>query len=376
MLYRIHVFRVRRKNRKSNSWLVSPSVSSPNACGDLSLASGENTSAVSPSRWASSKHNNGEPAPVPPQAWSQVVNSVADSDVEAAMRRSFDAAPAHRVSMRRGSASNADQREVVIRQCTSAGNLLINDVFLQPGPARTVIPAWSPEPLAQPRSLEAAPVPQAWSIPALTRPEHPATGRTFTQEVNVAVPLSKALLGFCLALDDNGHAYVSDIKPGSVLDRDGRIRVGDRVIGIGDLRGERFSDQKLITMMKEAMRSGMLRMAVARDIAADYAAADTVSLGVFDDIDVDNFDTSGAARSSAGSARQPTQQAALSALMVSDDNDGTSPADTARDRNTMFGVPERRRSSVLFTVEAHPHNEDGTAREASVTQLILNHTMV
>ena len=131
-----------------------------------------------------------------------------------------------------------------------------------------------------------------------------------------------------------------------------------------------------VTMMKEAMRSGMLRMAVARDIAADYAAADTVSLGVFDDIDVDNFDTSGAARSSAGSARQPTQHAALSALMVSDDNDGTSPADTARDRNTMFGVPERRRSSVLFTVEAHPHNEDGTAREASVTQLILNHTMV
>lgn len=376
-LCRIRVFRVRRRDRKSNNWAVSPTVSSPNAPGAFLPASGEDMATMSPSGCASSSGITGEPAPVPPEAWSHVVNTVADSDVEAAWQRSFDAAPAHRASMGRGSALNADQREVAVQQRSSADNTQTNNGFREAAPGRTAVPGWSTELLGQQRSFEAAPVPQAWSVPALMRREKtPAAGRTFTQEVNVAIPLVNASLGFCLALDDHGHAYVSDVKPGSVLDCDGRIRVGDRLIGIGGRRGEQFSDQKLITMMKEALRRGMLQMAVARDVDADYTTTAAVSLDVFDDINVDDFDASAAAGSVPGRAGQPTQQAALGALLVSDDNDGMSPADAARDRNSMPGVPERRRSRMLFSVEAHPHDEDGSAREASVSRLILNHTMV
>ena len=114
-------------------------------------------------------------------------------------------------------------------------------------------------------------LPQAWSdsdpIPTLTRPaqNRPARG-TFPQEVNVAVSLANQSLGFCAALDDSGHAYVSDVKP-SVLNCDDRIRVGDRIVGIGGRRRDRFSAQMLSTMMKEALRSGMLHMTIARSPA-------------------------------------------------------------------------------------------------------------
>ena len=273
-----------------------------------------------------------------------MADAMADSDVEASGRGLSDAAPAHRLSTSRWDDPDADQREVAIRQRSS------NSSTTQRMPARTVVPDWSPAPLGLPRSVEATPVPQAWCIPAPTRREQNPTARqTFTREVDVAVSLANESLGFCLALDDNGHAYVSELKPGSVLDRDGRIRVGDRIIGIGGRRGDRFSDQRLITMMKEALRSGMLQMAVARDVAAD-STGDTMSLDVFDDIDVDDFGTGGAGVGSAG--QRTTQRAPLDALLMSDDSDGMDPADsdTARDRNSMPGVPERDQSSVLKIV--------------------------
>ena len=72
-------------------------------------------------------------------------------------------------------------------------------------------------------------------------------------------------------------------------------------------------------MMKEALRSGMLQMAVARDVAAD-STGDTMSLDVFDDIDVDDFGTGGAGVGSAG--QRTTQRAPLDALLMSDDSDG------------------------------------------------------